>query len=146
MEDSIRDELAIRELVARYAATVGNGDVEGWSRTWAEDGEWEVLGQTSRGREAVTNRLEELLGGLEFVVQMASGGILEIRGDQATGYWQITEHGRFAGGNPLFTLGAYRDRYVRVEGDWRFARRGFHAIYVGPPDMSAKATPPPVDF
>ena len=33
MDDSIRDELAIRELVARYAATVGSGDVQGWSRT-----------------------------------------------------------------------------------------------------------------
>ena len=146
MDDSIRDELAIRELVARYAATVGCGDLEAWSRTWAEDGEWEVLGQTSRGREAVTNRLGELLGGLEFVVQIASGGVLDILDDTATGYWQITEHGRFSGGGPLLTLGVYRDQYVRAEGDWFFARRGFHSIYVGPPDMSAKATPPPVDF
>ena len=120
----------------------GDEDCSGW----AEDGEWEVLGQTSRGREAVTSRLRELVGGLEFVVQIASGGIVEVRGDRATGYWQITEHGRFVGGNPLLTLGVYRDHYVRVEGEWRFSRRGFHGIYVGPPDMSAKATPPPVDF
>ena len=146
MEDCVGEDRAIRELVARYATTIASGDVEAWSQTWAEDGEWEVLGQTSRGREAVTSRLEELVGGLEFVVQIANGGILEIHGDRATGYWQITEHGRFVSGSPLFTLGVYRDHYVRVEGDWRFARRGFHAIYVGPPDMSAKATPPPIDF
>lgn len=146
MGDAVADELAIRSLVARYADTVGSGDIEGWSATWADDGEWSVLGATHRGRAAVVGRLEELLGGLEFVVQIASGGVLEICGETATGRWSVTEHGRFAGGAPLFTLGRYRDDYVCVDGEWRFARRVFHAIYIGPPDMSAKATPPPIDF
>lgn len=146
MGDSMKDEREIRNLVARYAYAIESGDVEGWSRTWADEGEWDVLGVTNRGREAVVKHLEKLLGGLDFVVQIASGGVLEVGSDTATGRWAVTEHGRFAGGAPLFTLGVYRDNYVRVEGEWRFARRAFHATYIGPPDMSAKATPPPIDF
>lgn len=140
------DEREVRNLVARYADAVSCRNLAAWAATWSEECEWSVLGASHYGREGVVERLEQLLGGLDFVVQIASGGIVELESDRGSGRWTITEHGRFANGNPVFTLGLYKDEYVRENGSWCFSRRVFHAIYIGPPDMSAKATLPPSDF
>ena len=146
MADRIADELGIRNLVARYADCIARNDTDGWAETWAEDGEWEVLGQVSRSREGVTERLRELLGGLEFVAQIASGGVIEFEGEGATGRWTITEHGVFKGGRPFFTLGLYKDEYVQSGTTWLFSRRVFHGIYIGSPDLSGNFNPPPAGF
>lgn len=140
------EELEIRDLVARYADAVTRCDLAAWSATWAEDGEWKLLGATHRGRQAVLGRLEELLAGLDFVAQICSGGLIEIDGEVARGRWTVTEHGRFKSGDPVFTLGLYKDDYVKEAGGWCFFRRTFHALYIGPPDMSAKFYPVPPDF
>ena len=142
----VADELEIRNLVARYADCITRNDSEGWSRTWAEEGEWEVLGKVSRNRSGVTEHLHKLLGGLEFVAQIASGGVVEWEDERATGRWTITEHGVFKGGKPFFTLGLYKDDYVHREGVWLFARRIFHGIYIGDPDFSGGLNPPPAEF
>ena len=147
MADHTADELEIRTLVARYADCVIRNDPEGWATTWAEEGEWEVLGRTNRGRAAVTEHLEKLLAGLDFVAQIASGGIIEFGTEgSATGRWTITEYGAYKGGQPLFTLGLYKDDYVRREGEWQFLRRAFHGIYLGPPDLSGTFNPPPEGY
>ena len=140
------DEREVRNLVARYADAIASRDLDAWVATWAEQCEWSVLGTSRSGRAGVLERLEELLGGLDFVVQIASGGIVELEGDRGRGRWTVTEHGRFASGDPLFTLGVYDDQYIREDGRWCFSKRVFHAIYIGPPDMSAKATRPPAGF
>ena len=135
-EDAIRDELAIRNLVARYADSITRGDHADWASTWAPDGEWHVLGQVASGREAALKRLEELLSALAFVVQIPASGVIELAGDTGTGRWTLTEHGKFAGGDPFFSIGTYDDAYARIEGRWHFRSRRFTTLYMGPPDLS----------
>ena len=77
MTEHVADELALRTLVARYADAVCRKDVPAWRATWAEDGEWQVLGTTVRGRDAVVAYYESIVSGLEAVVQHAHGGIIE---------------------------------------------------------------------
>jgi ketosteroid isomerase-like protein len=142
----VSDELAIRNLVARYADAVARRDEAAWSATWTDDGEWHVMGQSNKGREAVVKTWNQLMGGLEFVIQLASTGLVELDGDRATGRWYITEHGRFPGGAALLNLGVYHDEYRYTEQGWRFARRRFDPLYMGPPDLSAEPRPFPTDI
>ena len=140
MSDRVADELAIRALVARYAEAVSSRNREQWAATWTEDGEWSVMGQTSKGRDETVALWEKLLGSLEFIVQLANSGHVEFDetdGNRATGRWQISEHGKFTGGGVIFTLGFYKDECVREDGEWRFKTRSFHPLYFGPPDLSA---------
>ncbi len=67
-EVRISDELAIRELVASYADAVVRRDADAWSATWAEDGEWHILGNATRGRDAVVSLWKQLMAAVPFVV------------------------------------------------------------------------------
>jgi len=142
-EAKLADELAIRGLVARYCHAVGERDDAAWAATWAEDGEWKVLGQEVRGRDAVLAHYLKLVGGARWAVQVATDGVIELAGDSATGKWQILETIQTKDGRSAQNVGRYLDRYRRgSDGAWRFARREFVTSYFGPPDFSAESRPP----
>jgi uncharacterized protein (TIGR02246 family) len=146
MSDSrVADELAIQSLVARYAEAVSAHDEALWAGTWADEGQWLVLGRSPTGREEVVKVWNELMSGFEFVVQQATSGRVEIDGDTATGRWQILEFGKMKDGSAMMNIGFYRDECVREDGAWRFARRSFSPLYVGPPDLSGASIPFPKD-
>ena len=143
VEAKIADELAIRELVARYCHGIAERDDKAWAETWAVDGEWKVLGQEVRGRDAILALYQKLVSTLRWVVQVASDGVIELAGDEATGRWQILETIQAKDGRALINVGRYRDRYRRdADGKWRFACREFRFSYSGPPDYSAESVPP----
>jgi uncharacterized protein (TIGR02246 family) len=132
------DERAIRNLVAGYCHAIAERDDEAWAATWTEDGEWVVLGATLRGRDAIVAHYRKLVAPVRWVVQLSHDGIVDVQGDTAVGRWLILEFLQWGAGVGGQNVGRYRDRYVRsADGAWRFARREFHAIYLGPPDLSA---------
>jgi ketosteroid isomerase-like protein len=139
----IADELAIQKLVARYADAVSRRDEKAWGATWAEDGEWLLGGRTSKGRAAVVETWKTLMASLSFVVQTASGGLVEVAGDRGTGRWYVREYGKRADGAGSLILGVYHDDYVRAPEGWVFARRRFDFLYMGPNDLSGAAMPFP---
>ena len=139
----LRDERAIRNLGARYCHAIGASDDDAWAATWAEDGDWRVLGNTARGRAAALEHYRKLVANISWVVQMAFDGIVEVDGDRAEGRWQILEYLQWQGGKGGQNVGHYRDEYVRgADGEWRFAVRDFQPIYLGPPDLSAAPVAP----
>jgi len=143
-ESQPNDERAIRNLVARYCHAIAERDDEAWAATWAEDGEWRVLGSTLRGRDAILAHYRKLVAGVRWVVQHATDGIVELHGDEASGRWLIVEFLQWNAGPGGQNVGRYQDRYVRGrDGEWRFARRELHATYLGPPDLSAPPWPVP---
>ncbi|HJN92747.1 MAG TPA: nuclear transport factor 2 family protein [Dehalococcoidia bacterium] len=145
-ERRVADELEIRELVARYADAVCRRDTEAWGATWAADGAWAILGQTTAGRAAVVALWERLMGGMAQVVQIPHEGILQFDGDAAKGCWYITEYGQLADGTAMLTLGLYHDEYVQEDGAWRFGRRAFHALYSGAPTLADAFHSLPAEF
>jgi uncharacterized protein (TIGR02246 family) len=143
VEARVADELAIRNLVARYCHAIAERDDKAWADTWAEDGEWHVLGQESCGRADVLARYQSLVAVARWVVQVATDGWIELHGDEATGRWQIHETIQLASGGAAFNVGRYRDRYRRcADGQWRFARREHSTSYLGATDFSAQSRPP----
>ncbi len=139
------DELAIRNLVSRYADAVNRRDADAWAATWSKDGEWSVMGNPTKGREAVVALWQQLMGGLSWVVQLTYGGTIEVAGDEGTGVWYLTEKMKRPDGTAASSVGVYHDRYVREGGEWVFASRRFDALYMGPPDLSADPLPFPTD-
>jgi uncharacterized protein (TIGR02246 family) len=141
-DDEGRDERAIRQLVAGYCHAIAERDDAAWADSWAEDGAWSVLGAEVRGRAAILEHYRKLVAGVRWVVQFAHDGIVEVDGDTAQGRWLILELLQWQNGRGGQNVGRYRDRYVRgADGRWRFARREFHAIYLGPPDLSGAPLP-----
>jgi hypothetical protein len=146
MNDStVADELAIRSLVARYAEAVSAYDEQMWAATWAENGNWQVMGHSPVGVTALVATWHELMGGFEFVVQQANSGYVDIDGDTARGRWQFVEYGKMKNGGAMINIGFYRDECVKVAGEWRFLKRVFAPLYVGPPDLSGAPSPFPKD-
>ncbi len=41
---NVADELALRELITRYADAVRRRDAAAWGDTWAAEGEWQIAG------------------------------------------------------------------------------------------------------
>jgi len=144
MSDSQReDERAIRRLVARYCHAIAERDDVAWAATWAEDGEWLVLGAAVRGREQILAHYQKLVASTRWVVQVAHDGIVDVEGDTARGRWLILEFLQWGNGTGGQNVARYRDSYARgADGEWRFARRELHATYLGPPDLSADPPPP----
>lgn len=145
-EADVASELEIRGLVARYADAVSRRDEKAFGPTFATDGEWHLLGNVARGREKAVALWKALISNFPFVVQIASGGIIEVDGERATGTWYITEHNRDAKGGAMLVIGVYRDDYVREDGRWCFARRRFAPLYMGTPDLAAQPIPLPEGF
>ena len=145
-ETDVASELEIRGLVARYADAVSRRDEGAFGETFATDGEWQILGNGAEGREKVVALWKSLMENFPFVVQLVTGGIIEVDGERATGTWYITEHNRLAKGGAILAIGVYKDDYVREGGRWCFARRRFAPLYMGPPDFSAEPTALPEGF
>ncbi len=124
------DELAVRELVARYADAVNRVDADEWGSTWAAAGEWHISGQQLVGRDAIVDFWRSAIASFEAVIQMVGHGRVRASGDAVEGRWTIWEVGRRAGRGSL-VVGCYEDRYGREDGEWRFAERRFTATYRG---------------
>jgi ketosteroid isomerase-like protein len=135
---SAGDELAIRNLVARYADAVTQNDGRAWVETWAEDGRWFMGGGASEGHEKLLETWKTLMALFVRVIQLPQHGVVELDGDRATGRWAILELGRTQGGDSVFTLGSYDDVYRRVGTSWKFSERHLEFIYTGPPDLSGQ--------
>lgn len=132
----VRDELAIRALVARYCDAVARRDEAAWTATWTDDGIWNVGPHHPKGHADLVKTWSGLMDLFRFVIQMPHAAVIEIDGGHATGTWQVTELGWPVQGPASCTLGIYKDRYRRVADGWRFASRDFHFMYMGPPDLS----------
>ena len=122
--------------MARYVDAVNDRDEAAWLDTWCEDGTWELMGQRMEGREAGVGFLRAAFASLEAVIQQATGGVIEIDGDEATGRWTISEHAKTVDGSTMLLIGSYSDRYLRTSDGWRFAHRGLVTLYQGPPDLT----------
>ena len=143
--DKLADEMAIRDLVARYADAVNRRDADAWVALWARDCEWHILGNPMTGRDDVLALWRSLMEGFSFVIQVIYSGTIELDGDEATGCWYLCEIWKGPDGSAGMTVGVYRDRYVREEDMWRFRRRRFDILYMGPPDLSADTQPFPTE-
>lgn len=135
------EELAIRNLVARYIDAVNRYHADDWTATWAEDARWDLAGMEVNGREAISQLWTGAMASFEFAIMMLNSGTIEVSGDTASGRWYITEHIKPREGDAALTLGVYDDTYCKEGGEWKFAARVYHVIYQGAGDYSGNYNP-----
>jgi len=139
----VEDELAIRDLCARYIDAINRIDDELWKSTWAEDASWSLLGQDLSGRDNLVTFWRNTMGVFNFVIMTLNSGTVDIQGDRATGRWYVKEQMSIKGTEPGIMLGIYDDEYVKQDGCWLFQSRKYHILYQGPADMSGEHHPYP---
>jgi len=135
------DELAIRDLNARYIDAVNRYNKEDWAANWSESATWNLMGMEVAGRDAIVELWTGAMSGFEFAIMMLNSGTIDVDGDTASGRWYVTEHLKPVEGDPNITLGVYDDEYAREDGRWVFARRHYNVIYQGPADYSGNYMP-----
>lgn len=148
--DDIAAELAIRNLVARYADAVHRRDAADWGATWAADAVWDMPDMANpggraltHGRDAITASWQAIMAGFPHVMHMVHTGEVRIDGHSGSGRWYLSEQVQDRRGQVLQFYGVYNDRYAAVDGRWLFARRTFDILYMGPATLPGSLFPHP---
>jgi hypothetical protein len=120
------DILEIQQLFIDYGALLDAGRFEEYSTLFARDGELD-LGPIGRatGPDAIRKMMEENVGSSAMgSVHLISSPRIELDGDIASSevMWTVINQGD--DGRPVVGMvGLHRDRLVREDGRWRFAKR-----------------------
>ena len=138
----IEDEIALRNLMARYCDAVNRVDADAWIATWSEDAVWNLLGNPVGGKDNILALWKQMISSFEFALMMPNSCLFDISGDTASGHWYLHEYTRDPEGNTSTVLSRYNDTYVKQNGQWLFQSRDYSFIYNGPGDMSGDYTPP----
>jgi ketosteroid isomerase-like protein len=131
--DRVGDELALRNLVARYADAVTRMEADALRELFTPDGHWIVTGHGEpRGHDEIVAFLEGLLANWNGIVHALLSGTVTLDTTdpfRATGRWYISEFGQMKSGDEVFFAGVYHDEYQRDAGVWRFARRRYDSLF-----------------
>lgn len=118
----LADKDAIRELTFRYVHAVWRGDAEAAAELFAEDGQMDTsLEDPIQGRAALRAAFERLLDGADLQ-PFLHNHIIDLDGDRASGICYLDLRS-VQDGKSMMGSGCYTDRYVRVDGEWKFQSR-----------------------
>lgn len=140
---SFEDDLALRNLMARYIDAVNRDDPDAWIATWAEDAVWNLMGEPVSGRDGILGLWQQMMANFEFAVMLPSSCLFEIDGASASGHWYLHEYLRDQQGAGVTVLSRYQDTYTRRDGQWLYQSRQYNILYNGPGDLSGTYTPLP---
>ncbi len=132
------DELAIRDLGARYIDAANRADIQDWRATWHSDARWFLLGQEIVGLEAMSTFWLQTMEMLDYVVMALNSSTLDIDGEAASGRTYVTEHLCLKGAEPSMVQGVYDDTYIKLNGEWYFDSRRYHALLQGPANTGSE--------
>ena len=140
-DQETKDRLAIRELADRYTLAVTRRDWDAMAAVFHEDARWITsVGHNFVGRPAIRAGISEVVGAMEFLIQMQHAiTIDDLTADSAVTRCILNEFGRAPGGQMgVNVMGVYTDKVTKVDGRWGFAERFFQAHYLdgaAPPGM-----------
>lgn len=134
------DTEAIRRLLREYGKRLDAGDLQGYARLFAADGEWIGGFGSVKGRDRIAPFMEKNMSGPPPWESQASASappkpgprgvhlmtneIIEVNGDRATAWSKWTYMARNADNRPFAVMvGHYDDVLVRENGEWQFLRR-----------------------
>jgi uncharacterized protein (TIGR02246 family) len=122
------DVVAIEQLVARCCDALARRAWQEIADLYVEDGAWFPPGMEARGRSAIRDALEQVVGPHPLLVQIATNPVIVVDGDTARARWQIQEVGRDAEDQTITVLGTYDDALGRTPDGWRFVERRFDLL------------------
>ena len=120
MSNRIEDLVEIQQLLARYAVTITQEDIDGLVAVFTPDGTYSAFGETYS-----LDRFPVLVDAAPKGLFMTATPVIDLDGDTATGTQplcfidQATHDMR---------IGYYKDNYVRTAGGWRLKTRAMTFI------------------
>ena len=117
----LEDIEAIKQLKARYCAYCdANYDADGIASLFTDDAVWEGEGfGRCEGREAIRTFFRASPSRMPFAIHHVMNPIIEVQGDSATGQWYLFQPCT-RGTQAAWLAARYEERYVRLEGAWKF--------------------------
>ena len=131
MPDTAQDEAAIQRVINTYSQYASKGE---WDRVlplFLEAAVWEIphLGMKLEGRDAIAATLNMFKGTMDYVLQLNSPALIDVKGDSARASSGIRESGKTAGKDESFDyFGIYADTFTRTSEGWKFRTRVFEGI------------------
>ena len=129
---AIADRVEIEALRGEFTDAVMMHDYDRLASLFTHDGAVRIphIGAEAAGREEIRAGIERLQGLLEFFVQTAHPGTIQLAGGTASGRAYICELGRFHGGRSELNYAIYHDRYQRTDAGWKFTERVYEVRYL----------------
>ena len=122
----LRDENAVRQLVAYYSDAVTHLNPARAASVYTEDGCVSIAGAEIVGRPAIEQGMQQSFSAFELLQLIAHGGLITLNGDAATARWSTIELAVRRGSTNLSCIfGRYEDELVRLPIGWRFKKRSF---------------------
>lgn len=118
------DKDEIGELLLSFVAALDGKDWQAYGDTFAENGEFTIMGQKRIGRAEIVAGPERDLARFGIVQHFSANQRIEVRGDEATAsHYLIAVHGLDAADPSTHTDvgGRYDCRCVRTPEGWKFA-------------------------
>jgi 3-phenylpropionate/cinnamic acid dioxygenase small subunit len=121
------DRLDVAELIARHAWCVDTADVDGWVATFTTDGVFDLPGgRRYQGHDQLRAYMEAQVQAKPFPGQQhhVSQIVIEGAGSPCSVRSHLLSTQRMStGATVIYGLGSYADTCVKVDGEWRFAKR-----------------------
>lgn len=140
----LEDELAIRNLAARFTDAVNERNVDAFRELWTDDAVWEIgppLQVSAQGIDAIANMMTRLLEPKSLFIQLTHSGVVTFT-DEDTAIARFTERERGKGEHDYYeNLAIYRDELVRQANGWRFKRRFYEYRYLDTSRFTGAAIP-----
>ncbi len=119
-------EDACRDLIMDYAWYRDHPDANAYAALFTEDAELSILGETFKGRDAISQRLTASSG--STVHLMSTIRITKVDEDTATGRSYVTVYTAPPGAGPhtvsgYAAIGEYHDDFRKSEAGWFIAKR-----------------------
>jgi ketosteroid isomerase-like protein len=128
---TLYDREMIKELTYRYCNAIDSADVESFLEVWTDDAEMyarkhdfdphiDVEGIDAIA-ELIESNAEHTRRELVEKVHVPLNPILDVDGDEATGYWYYNSMDVYTDRRSDFGLGRYEIEYRRVDGEWKIS-------------------------
>ncbi len=120
MSDRIEDLVEIQQLLARYAVTITQDDIDGLVAVFTPDGTYSAFGETYS-----LDRFPVLVDAAPKGLFMTATPVIDLDGDTATGTQPLCfiDHATHD-----MRIGYYKDTYVRTDDGWRLKTRAMTFI------------------
>lgn len=138
INDDLIARLGIQDLHARYTDAFFRKDEAALRECWVADGEWFAFGRKTKGRESIITFWQGLMKDRHNIWHAPQASIVRVDGSTAEGRVYVSESVTSTGGTARVVLGIYQDQYRIEDEEWRFARRWWNLVYLGPPDFSGR--------
>ena len=128
----------IRQLKMAYCRCVDTGwdgaigNAHQLGKLFTDDAVWVAPRARLDGREEIEAWFTTHLSQGWFGVHVVGGSVIEVDGDEATGWWYAVVPMTTPDGEAVWTVGAYDEQYRRVVGRWYISTLSFTPAFQTP--------------